>query len=79
MCPHGKRHDGSRISSATQDTGERYISQLLGLDNGPSDMINPENAGLSTVMDVQTAVQQVSVGAMLNIPCVVTEFIGTSL
>lgn len=47
----------------------------MGSDNGSGDMINPESAGPSKAVEVQTAVQQVEDGGMPNVPCVLTEFV----
>lgn len=69
-----KRHDKDTTGSVAQDTGRLYGSHLLVLGNGPIDIVNPKNAGLSTAIDIQTAVHKVNEGGMPNIPCVVTEF-----
>lgn len=73
------RHDEGRIGSKTQGTDMRYSNQLLGSDDRPADMINPESVGLSTVLDIYTAVQQVNEVGMPKLLRVVTEFAETLL
>lgn len=72
--PHEKRHDDGTTGIVTKDTGGRYSSRLLGLDDGSRDMKNPENAWFSTAMFAQSSVLQVNKGGMPKIPCVETEF-----
>lgn len=49
---------------ATRKTFVPNSSPFLGLDDGPSDMLSPENAGPSTSVDLQTVVQLVNKGGM---------------
>lgn len=72
-CPRRKQHDGVTTGSTAQDTGGHYSSQLLGLYNGPSDMINPENAWPSASVDLRIAVSEINEGEVPRIPCFVTE------
>lgn len=65
--PQGKLHDERMTGSTAQDTGVRYGSLLVVLDDGPSCMVKPENAGISTTMDVQRAAQLFNKGAMPKI------------
>lgn len=72
-CPHGKGHDKGTTGSTGKDTDGRYSSQLLGPDDDPSHMGNPESVGSRTAVHVQTAVQLVNAGGTPRIPFVVTE------
>lgn len=55
----GKQQDKSITGSATNDRNGCYSSQLPGLYDGPSGIMDIENTGPSTAVDIRTAVQQV--------------------
>lgn len=45
-CPHRIPNDKDTSGSVAQETVEHYSSELLASNDGPSDMMHPENVGL---------------------------------
>lgn len=56
--PHRNRHEQDPIGSVAEDIGGRYSSQLPVVVEGGSDVINPENTGPGTALNIQTADRQ---------------------
>lgn len=73
-CLHGKQHNKYIAASTAQCTGGRCSSQLSVLDDGPCDMMNPENTEPSTAVDIKSVVQQVHDGTMRRMQRVETRF-----
>lgn len=61
-CPHGKQNDEGMAGSAAENTVRGYSSQMVGLGDSTSDILNRDNAGPSTAVNVHTVFQQVNQG-----------------
>lgn len=71
---HQKQQNESRTSGTVKSTLERSSSQLLDLNDSPRVLMNPENAVLSTSVEVRTVVRKVSESRMPRLPSIATEF-----